>query len=95
MMKPDALLVNTSRGGVIDEEALYQALKEHKIGGAALDVLDREPFDTSSPLFNLDNVIFTPHLAAFSADFEKNFWNYSVAKLLALQNELSGTESCK
>jgi phosphoglycerate dehydrogenase-like enzyme len=93
MMKPDALLVNTSRGGVIDEEALYQALKEHKIGGAALDVLDREPFDTSSPLFKLDNVIFTPHLAAFSADFEKNFWDYSAAKLLSLQEQFAGNNS--
>lgn len=93
MMKPDALLVNTSRGGVIDEAALYQALKEHKIGGAALDVLDQEPFDTSSPLFKLDNVIFTPHLAAFSADFEKNFWDYSAAKLLSLQEQFAGNNS--
>ena len=85
VMKPDALLINTSRGGVIDEAALYRALKEHKIGGAALDVLEQEPFDTSSPIFELNNVIFTPHLAAFSADFEKNFWNYSADKLLALQ----------
>ena len=93
VMKPEALLVNTSRGGVIDESALYQALKDHKIGGAALDVLDREPFDTSSALFELDNVIFTPHLAAFSADFEKNFWDYSAAKLLELQKQLDGCAS--
>ena len=89
LMKPDALLVNTSRGGVIDEAALYDALKEKRIGGAALDVLVQEPFDTSSPLFSLDNVIFTPHLAAFSADFEKNFWNYSVDKLIELQKKFS------
>ena len=93
MMKPDALLVNTSRGGVVDEDALYSALKEHRIGGAALDVLDREPFDTSSPLFTLENVIFTPHLAAFSADFEKNFWSYSADKLLALRNQFSQSKS--
>ena len=93
LMKPDALLVNTSRGGVVDEDALYSALKEHRIGGAALDVLDREPFDTSSPLFTLENVIFTPHLAAFSADFEKNFWSYSADKLLALRNQFSQSKS--
>ena len=91
-MKPGALLVNTSRGGVIDEQALYDVLKEHRIGGAALDVMEQEPFDTSSPLFSLDNVIFTPHLAAFSADFEKNFWNYSADKLLTLQKELTSAD---
>lgn len=89
LMKPDALLINTARGGVIDEKALYEALKEHRIGGAALDVMEQEPFDTSSPLFTLDNVIFTPHLAAFSADFEKNFWNYSVDKLIELQKKFA------
>ena len=89
LMKPNVLLVNTSRGGVIDEKALYNALKDHRIGGAALDVLEQEPFDTSSPLFSLDNVIFTPHLAAFSADFEKNFWNFSADKLLALQKQFT------
>ena len=89
LMKSDALLVNTSRGGVIDEKALYEALKERRIGGAALDVLEQEPFDTTSPLFTLDNVIFTPHLAAFSADFEKNFWNYSVDKLIELQQKFN------
>ena len=91
-MKPGALLVNTSRGGVIDEQALYDVLKAHRIGGAALDVMEQEPFDTSSPLFPLDNVIFTPHLAAFSADFEKNFWNYSADKLLTLQKELTSAD---
>ena len=81
LMKPKALLVNASRGGIVNEEALYYALKNGVIGGAALDVMEQEPFDVHSPLFTLENLIITPHLAAFSADFTKNFWEYSAAKL--------------
>ena len=81
LMKPKALLINTSRGAVVNEEALYHALKDGVIGGAALDVMAQEPFDLKSPLFTLDNLIVTPHVAAFSADFTKNFWEYSAAKL--------------
>ena len=81
LMKPKALLINTSRGAVVNEEALYNALKNGVIGGAALDVMAQEPFDTNSPLFTLDNLIITPHVAAFSADFTKNFWEYSATKL--------------
>lgn len=64
-MKPTAYLINTSRGGVIDEAALYRALKEGWLAGAALDVLTQEP-DWSSPLLTLDNVIVTPHVAGIS-----------------------------
>ena len=82
LMKPHALLVNTSRGPVIDEAALTEALKNHAIGGAALDVLCDEPPAKDHPLFGLDNVILTPHIAAFSADFEKNFWTCSANKII-------------
>ena len=61
LMKPSAFLINTSRGEVIDEKALYNALKENKIAGAAIDVFDPEPPQLSNPLLNLDNVITTPH----------------------------------
>jgi hypothetical protein len=80
---PFRLLVKTSRGEVVDEKVLYEALKNGSLGGTTLDVMEQEPFDLSSPLLALDNVIFTPHLAAFSADFEKNFWNCSVNKIFA------------
>ncbi len=65
-MKSDALLINTSRGGVIDEEALTRALKEGRIGGAALDVTDPEPPSADNPLLTLENVIVTPHAAFYS-----------------------------
>lgn len=60
---PDALLVNTARGGIVDEAALHRVLVEGEIGGAALDVFDTEPM-TDSPLFTLPNVVVTPHLGA-------------------------------
>lgn len=65
MMKPTAYLINTARGGIIDEESLYQCLKEGKIAGAALDVFMEEP-PWKSPLLELDNVITTPHMAGYT-----------------------------
>lgn len=65
-MKPTALLINTSRGAVIDEVALFTALHEKWIGGAALDVLTQEPPPLDHPLLGLDNVLLTPHAAFYS-----------------------------
>lgn len=81
LMKPNAILVNTSRGQVVDEEALADALESGKLGGAALDVMCSEPPDVKSRLLQNPKCLVTPHVAAFSADFEKNFWAYSVEKL--------------
>ena len=63
LLKPTAVLVNTSRGPVVDEAALIAALGERRIAGAGLDVFDREPPDPDNPLFSLDNVVLTAHLA--------------------------------
>ncbi len=63
MMKPSAILINTCRGPVVDEKALYAALKSRRITAAGLDVLEQEPTPSNNPLFDLDNVIITPHLA--------------------------------
>ena len=65
-MKPDAILINTSRGGVIHEEALIEALGANKIAGAGLDVFSAEPLPAGSPFKNLENVILTPHSAALT-----------------------------
>ena len=85
---PNALLVNTSRGGVIDEEALADALDRGVIAGAALDVMAAEPPDVKSRLLQHPKCIVTPHVAAFSCDFEKNFFDYSVKKLQQICTEL-------
>ena len=66
-MKPTAYLINVARGGIVDETALYNALKDGTIAGAALDVFAEEP-TTESPIFTLPNVVVTPHLGASTAE---------------------------
>jgi glyoxylate reductase len=65
-LKPNAVLVNTSRGAVVDQVALYETLKERRIFAAALDVTDPEPLPMDSPLLELDNCIIVPHIASAS-----------------------------
>lgn len=67
-MKKNAYLINTARGGVVDQKALYNALKVGKIAGAGLDVLEEEPPKADEPLFILDNVLLTPHTASASEE---------------------------
>lgn len=71
LMKPTAFLINTSRGGVVDEEALYIALKERRIAGAALDVLSQEP-PVDNPLITLDNVLVTSHIGGYTCESVDN-----------------------
>ena len=68
LMKPDAFLVNTARGGIVNEDALYTALTTGKLRGAGLDVLDKEPPDPKNKLFGLENVIFSPHMAGVTKE---------------------------
>ncbi|MCF6123852.1 hydroxyacid dehydrogenase [Mesorhizobium sp. M7A.F.Ca.CA.001.07.2.1] len=67
-MKPHALLINVSRGPVIDDDALIEALQKRRIGGAALDVFATQPLPSNHPYFGFDNVIITPHLAGITEE---------------------------
>ncbi|MDH7564134.1 MAG: glyoxylate reductase [Candidatus Bathyarchaeota archaeon] len=66
LMKTTAYLINNSRGPVVDENALYEALKERRIGGAGLDVFEQEPTPLDNPLLKLDNVVVAPHISSAS-----------------------------
>ena len=68
LMRPDAILISAARGGVVNEAALYDALKNGRIAGAGLDVFEKEPTPTTNPLLSLDNVVVSPHNAALSRE---------------------------
>ena len=76
LMKGSAWVINVARGGVVDTDALVAALRDHRIGGAALDVTDPEPLPDGHPLWSLDNVLITPHVA--------NTWDMAVPELAGL-----------
>jgi phosphoglycerate dehydrogenase-like enzyme len=67
-MKKGSFLINVSRGGVVDTNALIDALKSGHLAGAALDVFEQEPLPADSPILKLNNVIVAPHLASYSLD---------------------------
>jgi D-3-phosphoglycerate dehydrogenase len=81
LMKPDAYIVNTARGPIIDEQALIEALQNNKIAGAGLDVMEIEPLPAYSPLNQLDNVTLAPHLASYS-DEGVHLHQLRVAKII-------------
>jgi D-3-phosphoglycerate dehydrogenase len=68
IMKPGSFIINFARGGIINEQALYQALTAGNVVGAALDVFEHEPPDISNPLFQLDNIILSPHCSYFTEE---------------------------
>ncbi len=88
LVKPTVIVVNAARGGIVDEHALYVALKESRVGAAGLDVFDSEPC-TDSPLFEFDQVVATPHLGASTAEAQEKA-GIAVARSvrLALAGEL-------
>jgi phosphoglycerate dehydrogenase-like enzyme len=84
-MKRTAYLINTSRGPLIDEQALLAALREHRIAGAGLDVFWTEPLPPDHPIRQLDNVVLTPHLGYVVDENMKMFYGNAVKNILAWQ----------
>lgn len=87
-MKQGAIIINTARGGLIDEAAAYEALKDGRLGGLGLDAFEKEP-PGNSPLFELENVVVTPHAGAHTAEAAENMGIVAVQNLIDV---LSGKE---
>ena len=83
LMKPEAILVNISRGRVVDEAALVEALRERRIRGAGLDVFVQEPLPLDSPLLQLDNVVATPHIGSATEETRQAMARCAVENLLS------------
>ena len=80
LMKPNAILINTSRGEILDEEYLFEILKNKKIAGAGLDVFINEPYN--GPLVELDNVVMTPHIASYAKELRLKMEREAVDNIL-------------
>jgi len=83
LMKPTAWLINTSRGRIVDQGALIEALRARKIAGAALDVFDDEPLPADHPFRRLDNVLATPHIGYVTEELYRTFYGDAAASIAA------------
>jgi glyoxylate reductase len=94
-MRPSAFLVNAARGGVVDTDALLDALQHNRIAGAALDVTEPEPLPRDQPLLALDNVIVLPHLGTSTVGTRTRMGEMALANLLAgLAGQVLPTAVC-
>ncbi len=82
LMKKEAILVNTSRGPMVDEAALFEALREKRLGGAALDVFQKEPIGMDNPLLGLDNVTVVPHIGSATRESRRRMGEMAAINLL-------------
>jgi phosphoglycerate dehydrogenase-like enzyme len=83
-MKPDAYLLNTARGGIVDEDALFEALRDRRIAGAALDCFEREPLTEPHRFGTLDNVILAPHSIAWTHEMFRDIGHTACQSMLDL-----------
>jgi phosphoglycerate dehydrogenase-like enzyme len=84
LMKPDAVLINTARGPIVNELALIDALQKGQIAGAALDVFEKEPLSADSPLTSMDNVILTSHSIAWTEELFRDMGKIDCEGALAI-----------
>jgi phosphoglycerate dehydrogenase-like enzyme len=83
LMKSSGLFVNTSRGPIVEESALIEALREKRIAGAAVDVFDREPLPSEHPFRSLPNVLATPHIGYVADDLYRTFYQDTVSNIVS------------
>lgn len=86
LMKKTTIIVNTARGAIIDQDALYDALKRREIAGAGIDVLEKEPPAPDNPLLTLDNIIVTPHIAWYSEESFQKDMEHGMDELIRVLN---------